>query len=104
LQVFENCVGGDNSFNGVTDETSGDTYGTFTNCVGGLSSFGGSAAYGIFTSCKSGQFSFGVDGGFLYGQLLFCRLTAGSYDTPSGSGIIRFCLDGDNNIVNADAP
>jgi hypothetical protein len=104
LQVFENCVGGDDSFNGVADETPGDTYGTFTNCVGGLTSFGRNAAYGIFTSCKSGEFSFGADGGLLYGQLLFCRLTEGGYETPSGSGIIRFCLDGDNNIVNADAP
>jgi hypothetical protein len=120
LQVFENCTGGNNSF-GYLVEASG----TFAGCVGGEFCFGDGAiasgifvncnalnnsfatsgnASGLFKNCTAGQDSFGGDGGTISGQLLFCRLTAGSYETPSGSGIIRFCLDGDNNIVNADAP
>jgi hypothetical protein len=120
LQVLENCVGGNNSF-GYLVEASG----TFAGCVGGEFCFGDGAiasgifvncnalnnsfatsnnASGLFKNCTAGQDSFGGDGGTISGQLLFCRLTAGSYETPSGSGIIRFCLDGDNNIVNADAP
>jgi hypothetical protein len=101
LQVFENCSGGFSSFGyGL------NCAGTFNGCVGLSESFGSSSiASGIFKNCNGGDFSFG-GGGELSGQLLFCRLTesTSSYLTPTGSGIIRFCLDGDNNIVNADAP
>jgi hypothetical protein len=98
LQVFENCVGGNGSFANVICS------GSFSGCVGGNSSFGNSAN-GIFTYCNGGSSSFGNEGD-LFGQLISCRITAAgqSFPTPSGSGIIRFCLDGDNNIVNADAP
>jgi hypothetical protein len=122
LQLFENCTGGNNSF-GYASEASG----TFVGCVGGNESFGHASnasgvflncnalnfsfgafgdATGLFKNCVAGEYGFGGDGGTLYGELLFCRLTTptSSYVTPSGSGIIRFCLDGDNNIVNADAP
>jgi hypothetical protein len=120
LQVFENCVGGNNSL-GYLVVTSG----TFIGCVGGENSFGDGStasgkfincsalnnsfatsgvASGIFRNCVGGEFSFAGDGGAITGELISCRLASGSYETPSGSGIIRFCLDGDNNIVNADAP
>jgi hypothetical protein len=122
LQVFENCTGGNNSF-GYSSEASG----TFVGCAGGDESFGSASnasgvflncnalnssfgalgdATGLFKNCVAGEYGFGGDGGTLSGELLFCRLTTptSSYVTPSGSGIIRFCLDGDNNIVNADAP
>jgi hypothetical protein len=101
LQVFENCVGGIFSF-GYLSQASG----TFVGCVGGDESFGsGSTANGVFRNCNGGELSFG-GGGVMSGQVLFCRITTQfqTYETPSGSGIIRFCLDGDNNIVNADAP
>jgi hypothetical protein len=98
LQVFENCSGGSSSFANVICS------GSFSGCVGGNDSFGNSAN-GIFTYCNGGSSSFGNNGD-LFGQLISCRITAAgeSFPTPSGSGIIRFCLDGDNNIVNADAP
>jgi len=98
LQVFENCTGGDNSFGG-----GGTASGTFVGCVGGNDSFG-DIAIGNYLSCVSGSGGFGgvVD---FSGQLLYSRLigSGATYQDPSGSGIIRFCLDGDNNIVNADA-
>jgi hypothetical protein len=102
LQVFENCFGsGFYSFS--SGGGGGITSGKFFGCVGGENAFG-SFSEGIFVNCYGGNFSFSGDDGILTGQLISCRLSYGSYVTPSGSGIIRFCLDGDNNIVNADAP
>jgi hypothetical protein len=164
LQVFENCVGGDNSFGidlvvsgkftncvggefcfgGGEDGTASGVFincvaglgsfggagvgasGKFTNCIGGAESFGfegiangifvncisldasfggGGLASGKFVNCAGGRFSFGGEGVFS-GELISCRLidAGATYETPTGSGIIRFCLDGDNNIVNADEP
>ena len=124
LQVFENCTGGATSFAGnetcagkftncvALEESFGGTggvaSGTFTNCIGGGGTFG-SFATGKFINCVAGGASFGGapgDDGELSGELVSCRLVGAgeSYRTPSGPGIIRFCLDGDNNIVNADAP
>jgi hypothetical protein len=107
LQVFENCTGGVNSFNG-SDGTGENVYGSFYGCIGGEQSFGSLSFYGNCFNCIGGSFSFGRDGGVMQGELISCRITGGgsggSYETPTGSGIIRFCLDGDNNIVNADAP
>jgi hypothetical protein len=100
LQVFENCSGGDVSFSAFGGSSTGKFYG----CVAGLDSFGETAS-GIYISCLSGAGSFGGVSD-LFGQLIYCRLigVGATYQTPLGSGIIRFCLDGDNNIVNADAP
>jgi hypothetical protein len=100
LQVFENCVGGDLSF----ANSGGSCAGKFYGCAAGLDGFGDIAS-GVYVSCVSGSGGFGsVD--YFSGQILYCRLVGAgaTYSTPSGSGIIRFCLDGDNNIVNADAP
>jgi hypothetical protein len=98
LQVFENCTGGDNSFANTICS------GKFFGCVGGENSFGDDAQ-GIYTSCLAEAGGFGGVSDFS-GQILYSRIvgTGEGYPTPSGSGIIRFCLDGDNNIVNADAP
>jgi hypothetical protein len=99
---FTNCVGGDFSF-----ATLGTASGIFTNCVGGADSFAGyGTASGTYINCVAGAGGFAGGGNVLSGKVLYCRLNdAGElYGTPSGSGIIRFCLDGDNNIVNADAP
>jgi hypothetical protein len=32
----------------------------------------------------------------LSGQLYYCRLTTGAYQTVSGAGVTRLCLDGSN--------
>ena len=99
--TFTNCTAGDGSFGG-----NGTASGTFTNCTTTAESFGAfGTASGVFRNCIADQNSFGYDG-TLSGELISCRLigVGAAYETPSGSGIIRFCLDGDNNIVNADAP
>jgi len=104
LQVFENCVGGNNSFGGGGIF---EVNGTFNSCVAGDESFGFENDFiGKCKNCVAGINSFGGGGGYFGGELISCRLigAGASYPTPSGSGIIRFCLDGDNNIVNADAP
>jgi hypothetical protein len=106
LQIFENCSAGDSlSFGGGLNAS-----GKFFNCTStGFSSFGGGSgiASGLFINCssRSGSFGSGISGS-ITGQIISCRLTTAgaSFSVPSGSGIIRFCLDGDNNIVNADAP
>jgi hypothetical protein len=94
--VFTNCAGGDYAFGG-----SGTASGTFTNCVGGIESFGGSGgtASGTFTNCTGGSDSFGGEG-TLTGKLYYCRLTSGAFETVSGGGITRYCIDGDNVANN----
>ena len=100
LQVFENCSGGQESFN------ANSVSGKFNSCVSGDDSFAFDTDFsGKALNCYAGDLSFSGNGN-LTGELISCRLfgAGSSYQTPSGSGIIRFCLDGDNNIVNADAP
>jgi hypothetical protein len=56
--VFEDCDGGDNSFNGNNAIASS----TYINCIGGNSSFGGGTtgtASGTFVNCSGGTSSFG---------------------------------------------
>jgi hypothetical protein len=98
LQVFENCKGGEASFS-----NNSATSGRFFGCVGGTASFGNAAA-GYYFNCLADLDSFGETGGEMSGQIISSKVISGGFPTPSGSGIIRFCLDGDNNIVNADAP
>jgi hypothetical protein len=102
---FINCIGKEESFGGVGGTASGEFYGCKALEGGAF----GTICSGFFINCEAGGASFGGnsgDEGSITGKLLYCRLTdaGASYQTPSGSGIIRFCLDGDNNIVNADAP
>jgi hypothetical protein len=171
LQVIEDCIGGDNSFNNITvsgtfinckggsNSFAGNSFvsmtasGTFINCEAGESSFGGGAAgnvssglfvncttgsgrgfsnigtaSGTFIDCESGTESFGGTGfptsiasgtfinciGGLYafgnsgfgssggatGKFYRCRLTAGTFKTVTGTGLMRNCIDGNNNTVN----
>ena len=91
--TFENCVSAEEGFG-----TSGTASGVFNNCVGGAQSFGrrGNAS-GVFTNCVGGSESFGAGiGGTLTGKLYYCRLTSGAFQTVSGGGITRLCLDGSN--------
>ena len=78
--TFENCTAGDYSFGYAENETATVGPATFTNCVGGNTSFSGA--------------------GILTGKLFYCRITSGTYTTPTGAGVIRLCIDGSNNIVN----
>jgi len=106
---FIGCIGGNFSFGGSGGAIAQAT-GYFKDCVGGERAFGGGSsnatASGIFYNCIGGRYSFGGNGGIVSGELINCRLifSGETFTSVSGSGIIRFCLDGDNNIVNADAP
>lgn len=97
---FENCKGGDLSFGSVAflvigsntkNCQSGDgSFGfssfilnsTFENCVGGFGSFGGS-----YDTTNEGKF-------------YNCRLTDGTFDTPTLNGFIILGIDGNNNVQN----
>ncbi len=91
--TFTNCTGGDGSFGGDFGTASG----TFTNCTGGDGSFGGDfgTASGTFTNCTGGVYSFGY-GGTLSGKLYRCKLTSNTFETVSGGGITRLCIDGND--------
>jgi hypothetical protein len=125
LQVFENCAGGDYSFNlgfaynaqltgtfinciggnySFNSGLNGDVIGTFTNCTAGDYSFGvyGGTTSGTFNNCISGTGSFGGVG-LLTGRLFYCRITSGTFQTPTGAGVIRLCIDGNNDLINAQA-
>ena len=96
--AFTNCQGSRGSFGGGFGGTAS---GTFTNCQGGEGSFGGSegTASGTFTDCVGEDNSFGRFG-TLSGKLYYCRLTAGTFETVSGAGVTRLCIDGNNDENN----
>jgi hypothetical protein len=81
--IFTDCVAGQNSFGSFVFVS-----GTFTNCTGGFSSFGGPTATGpiVFNGIN--------------GRAYYCRVTSGGFAPIDGSGVIRLCLDGNNNIIN----
>jgi len=102
--TFKNCSGRDYCFGGsISLLLVGEASGIFTDCVAGIFSFGGSVgtASGVFNYCEGGQESFGGGvGGTLSGNLYFCRIGAGTFQTPSGGGSITLGIDGSNNIIN----
>jgi hypothetical protein len=95
--TFTDCIGGESSFGGY----GGIASGTFTDCTSGDYSFGGGigTASGTFTNCTGGELSFGYIG-TLTGKLYWCRMTSGTFQTVSGSGQTRMCLDGTNVLNN----
>lgn len=117
---FVNCIGGLYSFGG----SGGTASGSFINCTGGSFSFGGfGTASGYFKNCVSSSLSFGSYGtlsgkcdncisdsnsfgysGTMSGILLGCQLKVGTFISPTGSGQIRLCIDGNYDVINADAP
>jgi hypothetical protein len=45
--------------------------------------------------------SFGGDeGGIASGKFYQCRLTVGTFKIVSGAGLMRNCIDGNNNIID----
>jgi len=89
--TFTNCTAGNDSFG-----NEGTASGTFSNCTAGDLGFGGvGTASGTFSNCTAGEYGFGSFG-TISGQLYGCRLTTGGFETVSGSGITRLCLDGLN--------
>lgn len=96
---FKNCIGQNSCFGGGSG---GNANGDFINCVAGEASFGGiGGSSGYFIDCVGGSYSWG---GSLTGEILKCILTSGTFSTPTGSGKIRLCIDGNYDVINADAP
>lgn len=99
--TFTNCEGAQGSFGGF----GGTASGTFNNCFSsGTVSFGGgnanSVASGMFNNCIGGNASFGGGGGTLSGKLYYCRLTAGTFQTPTGLGKVVLGIDGNDDVIN----
>ena len=76
--TVENSIGGDSSFSDGTETSS-----KFINCTGGLDAFG----YGAFFT----------------GILENCKLTTGTFPTPTEGGKIYNCIDGNGDLVNYPA-
>jgi hypothetical protein len=117
LQVFENCVGGDNSF--AANTAYGIVDGKFINCIGGDYSFGSSYADGIFENCIGGNYSFGFQeangafknctgghssfarGGEANGEFINC--TGGDYSFGGAggdtNGIFVNCVGGNTSFA-----
>jgi hypothetical protein len=94
---FEDCTAlCDYAFGGYSGPTPGAASGTFVRCVSlGLYGFGGFSAFsGVARNCQGGTNSFGDGaGGTLTGTLLWCE-TTGVFNTVSGAGKTRMCLNG----------
>ena len=117
--TFVDCVGGDFSF-----AFAGIMTGIFQNCASGEGSFGTFGAIGFSNTrnCQSGDGSFGfnaviLDSTFEYctggedsfgksfdttneGKYYNCRLTVGTFDTPTLNGFIVLGIDGNNVVQN----
>jgi hypothetical protein len=103
--IFVNCTtGSGRGFSNI-----GTASGTFIDCESGTESFGGtgyptSIASGTFINCIGGLYAFGNSGfsssGGATGKFYRCRLTAGTFKTVTGTGLMRNCIDGNNNTVN----
>ncbi len=92
--TFNNCMGGIGSFG-----SQGTASGTFNDCIGDIGSFGGNGvASGIFNNCVGGDASFALFG-TLTGKLYYCRLTSGSFQTLTGTGLMRACVDGNDVFI-----
>lgn len=76
-QVFENCIGGDESFSGTSHEFKS----ICINCT----------VYGTW--------AFGNDSGVMTGLLYNCKMD-GTYAIPSMDGKIYNCIDGNGNLIN----
>jgi hypothetical protein len=70
--------------------------GTFIDCTASV--FARDDFTGVAKNCVAGADSFGPR--VNTGQIIKCKKTSGAFPTLTGSGFIRFSLDGSNNIVN----
>jgi hypothetical protein len=107
LQVIEDCVGGNNSFNTTT------LAGTFINCKGGSNSFAGSSggsntASGTFINCEGGSNSFGAgfSGNVCSGIFVNCTVGNNQGFSTSGtaSGTFTDCEGGGNAFGGTPFP
>ena len=104
--LFVNCTSGSGSFGSTGFGTAATASGTFIDCEGGVTAFAGSTfpaavASGTFINCVGGSNAFGNGGSATAtGKFYRCRLTAGTFRTVTGTGLMRNCIDGNNNTVN----
>lgn len=84
---------------GANGDARGDFFDCLTTGIGfGNGEFGG--ASGLFVRCTAaGGFGTGEEG-TLTGKLFYCRLTSGTFQTVSGGGITRYCIDGNDAANN----
>lgn len=81
----------------------GNASGYFFNCRAAEYSFGyGGNCSGRFFNCISNQDSFGANG-TLTGKLFYCNQLFTTFPTPTSTGKIVLCIDGNDNIVNETA-
>lgn len=94
--IFNNCISPYLSFGGYNSAN-----GTFNSCIGGLYSFGNyGVSTGTFNNCIAGEGCFDAVGGpLITRKLYYCRLTSGEFKLVTGTGLTRYCLDG-NNVAN----
>jgi len=93
---FYTCISGDRGFGSNTGIASGNFY----NCIAGFASFGTAGSMtGVAHQCIGGEYSFGSFGA-LTGSLYYCKLTVGTFPVVSGSGVTRYCIDGNNATNN----
>jgi hypothetical protein len=106
--IFKNCEAGDNSFgSGLNISGSSISGATFELCSGGEKSFGfeGIIQSGTtFEMCTGGDKSFvGNDTdlvGSIFGKILRCRKTTGTFKTPDVGGNVVLGIDGSYAVVN----
>lgn len=98
--TFIKCVATSNGFAGSAGgfNVGGNSVasGTFIECSASV--FARNNFTGVAKNCIGGANSFGPQ--LNTGQIIKCKKTSGTFPTPTGSGYIRFSLDGSNNIVN----
>jgi hypothetical protein len=104
--LFVNCTTGSLAFGSSGFGANATASGTFIDCEGGFNAFGGSSfpaavASGTFINCVGGVNAFGNGGSATAtGKFYRCRLTSGTFRTVTGTGLMRNCIDGNNNTVN----
>jgi len=86
--IFNNCVGGDESFG------SGILSGIFTNCSGGDYSFSSPIVSGTFTDCQGGNDSFGDNASGTFNNCVGGNFSFASGVGSTASGIFTNCQSG----------
>lgn len=98
--TFTDCIGTDGAFGGIREDDGlmdgSEATGEFVRCVGGDGSFGGhrGRAGGTFVECRAGDDAFGGNGGTADGQFSNCSAGAQSYGGFGGtaSGTFAGCV------------
>ena len=98
--TFIKCIAKGNGF-----ATSGTLLGTYIDCEAAMESFGGyGAVSATLIRCIGGADSFGGGGTISStARLENCKLSSGTFPTPTGSGKLYNCISGNGALVNYPA-